>query len=69
MRAGERLWTEKDDSDLREEVKAGAELDDIAKKIGRTPSAIRNRAYILRLTLGKPRLQQRAPARKAHRLE
>jgi hypothetical protein len=67
MRAGEKLWTAEDDAALRREVQAGTALGEIARKIGRTPSAIRNRAYILRLMLGKPRLQQRAPKGKADR--
>jgi hypothetical protein len=67
VKEGAKLWSDDDDTALRREVQAGTKLDDIATKIGRTPSAIRNRAYILRLTLGKPRMQQRLPKKEPGR--
>jgi hypothetical protein len=61
MRPGERLWTREDDEVLIEEVGNGTPLNTIVKKLDRTPSAIRNRAYILRLKLGRPREKRPPP--------
>jgi hypothetical protein len=55
MLPGERLWTPEEDDLLKLEVAAGTPLDPMVTKIGRTKAAIRNRAYILRLKLGRPR--------------
>ena len=64
MRPGERLWTREDDEVLIEGVRNGMPLSDIGKRLNRTPSAIRNRAYILRLKLGRPREKRpNAPSR------
>ena len=50
-----KLWTDDDDAALTRAVVAGFEIGEIADEIGRTPPAIRNRAYVLRLKLGKKR--------------
>jgi hypothetical protein len=55
LKPGERLWTSQDDEMLKREVAAGTTIEDIAVRIGRTPSAIRNRAYILRLRISGPK--------------
>ena len=55
MRNVKKLWSDDDDAALTLAVVAGATIDDIATVIGRTPQAIRNRAYILRLKLGNKR--------------
>lgn len=65
MRPGERLWTEEDDEMLRREVHDGTPLSQIVAKLKRTPAAIRNRAYILRLKLGRAREKRRAPAKRS----
>jgi hypothetical protein len=44
-------WTPELDKVLREEVVAGTSLLAIAKKLGRSESAIKARAYTLRLSL------------------
>jgi hypothetical protein len=55
LKPGERLWTSQDDEILKREVAAGTTIEDIAVRTGRTLSAIRNRAYILRLRLPGPK--------------
>lgn len=47
-----RSWSGEEDEMLRQHVEQGATTDQIATKIGRSPSAVRARAYILRLKLG-----------------
>lgn len=44
-------WTPEEDDLLRREAHTGTSSADIANKIGRTCSAIRARAYILRVSL------------------
>ena len=61
MRPGERLWTQEDDEVLIREVHNGTPLNQIVKQLDRTPAAIRNRAYILRLKLGRPRAKPTPP--------
>jgi hypothetical protein len=61
MRPGERLWTQEDDEVLIREVRSGTPLSQIVKRLDRTPAAIRNRAYILRLRLGRPRAKPTPP--------
>lgn len=55
MRPGTKRWTTEDDAALKLEARAGAPIDEISTKIGRTAAAIRNRAYVLRLKLIGPR--------------
>ncbi len=55
MRIRRGRWTQTEDSILREQVSAGRSVPEIAAKIGRTESAIRTRAYILRVTLRRKR--------------
>ena len=50
-----KTWTREEDQLLRQEILADTPLDVIADKLGRTKPAIRTRAYILRLKLGRPR--------------
>ena len=49
-----KAWTYEEDQLLRQEVLAGAPVQAIATKLGRTPSAIKTRSYMLRLMLGRP---------------
>jgi hypothetical protein len=58
---GKAAWTQEEDQLLRQEVLAGTPLDVIAGDLGRTKPAIRTRAYILRLMLGRP--SKRSPKR------
>ena len=55
MRHGMKLWTDDDDAALTGAVVDGSKIDAIATELGRTPAGIRNRAYVLRLKLGKKR--------------
>jgi hypothetical protein len=48
-----KAWTQEEDHLLRQEVLAGTPLDVIAGILGRTKPAIKTRAYILRLMLGR----------------
>ena len=51
MRASGKLWTPEDDETLRKEALASRPVAEIAKKLGRSESAVRARAYILRVML------------------
>jgi hypothetical protein len=51
VRAGVNPWTDRDDEVLRHEIFARTPAAEIAVKIGRTGSAVRARAYVLRLSL------------------
>jgi hypothetical protein len=61
MRPDQRLWTAEEDDRLRLEFEAGTSLEAMATKIGRSKAAIKNRAYILRLKLGRPRISRPVP--------
>jgi hypothetical protein len=49
VKPGTQPWTGDEDDALTREVADGIPIDEIARKIGRTRSAIRSRAYVLRL--------------------
>ena len=51
MRAGVRRWSAEEDSILQREAVAGRSAIEIARKVGRTESAVRGRAYVLRVSL------------------
>jgi hypothetical protein len=51
MKINREAWTPEEDEVLRGEALAGRLADEIARKIGRTESAVRSRAYILRVLL------------------
>lgn len=51
MRPGTKVWTAEEDHILRREALAGSPTATIAKKVGRTESAVRARAYVLRILL------------------
>jgi hypothetical protein len=51
MRPGFKLWTAEEDELLRRESIEGSSIAEIAKKVGRTESALRARAYVLRILL------------------
>jgi hypothetical protein len=51
MHKNSKPWTPELDEVLRKEVIAGTSLFAIAKKLGRSESAIKSRAYTLRLSL------------------
>jgi hypothetical protein len=42
-------WTPEEDAVLRNEALAETPVDEIARKTGRTESAVRSRAYVLRI--------------------
>jgi hypothetical protein len=48
-----RSWTGDEDAVLRGGLIAGRSLEAIAKQLGRTPEAVKARAYTLGLTLGR----------------
>jgi hypothetical protein len=48
-----KAWTTQDDERLREFVASGLALPEIAKRLDRTESGAKTRAYILRLPLGR----------------
>ncbi len=60
-----KLWTSEEDDILRRDVLEGKSLQAIASKIGRTQSAIRTRAYVLRLILGRPGAKRRGSPKSA----
>jgi hypothetical protein len=49
VKPGTKPWTGDEDDALTRGVADGIPIDEIARKIGRTRSAIRSRAYVLRL--------------------
>ncbi len=51
---GER-WTPEEDAILRQGALAGQAVAEIARKVGRSESAVRARAYILWILLRQPR--------------
>jgi DNA-binding NarL/FixJ family response regulator len=47
-------WTPKEEAILRQEALAGRPVAEIASKMGRSQSAVRAHAYMLRIMLGRP---------------
>jgi hypothetical protein len=54
-----RKWTDAEDAAIRAELMAGRSPEGIAEDLGRTPAAIRARAYVLRIALGRARMWSR----------
>ena len=52
MRPETKRWTAEEDDVLRQEALVGSPVTEIASKIGRSESAVRTRAYTLRVPLG-----------------
>jgi DNA-directed RNA polymerase specialized sigma24 family protein len=48
-------WTPKEEAILRQEALVGSSIAEIATKMGRYQSAVRARAYILRVVLRQPK--------------
>ena len=59
MRPGAKRWTAEEDNILRQEALAGRPISEIASRIGRTESAVRTRAYTLRILLRQVGLRRR----------
>jgi hypothetical protein len=55
MRLPRENWTPEEDEILRREAEAGRSAAEIAAEIGRTESAVRTRAYIIRVVLQRRR--------------
>jgi hypothetical protein len=53
VKPGTKPWTGEEDDALTREAAGGTSIDEIAGKIGRTRSAIRSRAYVLRLKFSR----------------
>jgi DNA-directed RNA polymerase specialized sigma24 family protein len=51
MRPETKRWTAEEDDVLRQEALVGSPVSEIASKIGRSESAVRTRAYTLRVPL------------------
>ena len=51
MRHKQKLWTREEEEELRALILSAKSLEAIAKKLNRTPSAIRNKAHKLKLLL------------------
>jgi DNA-directed RNA polymerase specialized sigma24 family protein len=51
MKPETKRWTSDEDEILRKEALAGSPVTEIASKIGRSESAVRTRAYTLRVPL------------------
>jgi hypothetical protein len=51
MRPETKRWTAEEDDVLRQEALVGSPVTEIASKIGRSESAVRTRAYTLRVPL------------------
>ena len=49
-----KAWTQAEDELLRQEILAGTTAQAITVVLGRSASAVRTRAHILRLTFGRP---------------
>jgi hypothetical protein len=58
MKSNRRLWGPDEDATLAREIMAGKSAAEIAEKIGRTLSAVQNRAAVLRLSFSKLRLRK-----------
>ena len=63
MRTGVKAWTNEEDSLLKREALAGSKVTEIGSKVGRTESAVRARAYVLRVLLRMPGLKRGAQQR------
>jgi hypothetical protein len=61
VKPGTKPWTGDEDDALTQEVADGTPIDEIAGKIGRTRSAIRSRAYVLRLKFGRANAARMVP--------
>jgi hypothetical protein len=61
VKPGTKPWTCDDDDALTREVADGTAIDEIAGKIGRTRSAIRSRAYVLRLKFSRANAGRTVP--------
>jgi hypothetical protein len=57
------VWTIEEDQKLRELVASGTDLADVAKSLSRTLSAVKARAYALRLLLGRSGVRRRGLSR------
>jgi hypothetical protein len=42
-------WTPEEDQNVKEQMLAGVPLEEVANDLGRTPSAVEKRLYLLRL--------------------
>ncbi len=51
MKVGIKRWSAEEDSMLRQEACACSSVAEVAGKLGRTESAVRGRAYVLRVVL------------------
>jgi hypothetical protein len=61
MKHRQMLWTHEDDAILRQGAVAGQPVGEIARKVGRSESAIRARAYVLRVALRRPKWKYSGP--------
>jgi hypothetical protein len=62
MRPETKRWTAEEDDVLRQEALAGGSVSDIASKLGRSDSAVRTRAYTLRVPLRTVGIRRRESA-------
>jgi hypothetical protein len=62
MRPETKRWTAEEDDVLRQEALAGSPVAEIATKLGRSESAVRTRAYTLRVLLRTVGIRRRASA-------
>jgi hypothetical protein len=61
VKPGTKPWTGDEDDALTRDVADGTPIDEIAGKMGRTRSAIRSRAYVLRLKFSRPNAGRMVP--------
>jgi hypothetical protein len=54
---GSPLWTPEEDDRLRKLALSGASVEAIARQMKRSKSAVRNRAYLLKIVVAKSRNQ------------
>jgi DNA-directed RNA polymerase specialized sigma24 family protein len=62
MRPETKRWTAEEDDVLRQEALVGSPVSEIASKIGRSESAVRTRAYTLRVPLRTVGMRRSASA-------
>ena len=62
MRPETKRWTAEEDDVLRQEALVGSPVTEIASKIGRSESAVRTRAYTLRVPLRTVGMRRSASA-------
>jgi hypothetical protein len=62
MRPETKRWTAEEDSILRQAALGGSSVAEITSKIGRRESAVRTRAYILRIPLRIVGIKRRVSA-------